>query len=330
MVSVAGLRLRMYITLLLVFAIGFGIVYAIMLYLGFGFISIIAFVLLFFVAQWYFSPSIMKLGMHLHYLQPGERSDIQKMVKALSEQANVPVPRIAIAPVKEPNAFVFGRTVRSATLVIHQGLLDMLNDSELKAVLAHEIGHLKHSDIVIMAIVAFIPALALIIAQELFFSSMFGGFGGNRNNGSAIVLVGIAAFLVYLLSQLLVLSLSRARESFADNHSANVTRKPEDLAHALLKITASNTAATSSTTPSSAPARSLYIVDFFNAKKDIAELEAHADDIKKLLPDVDLESFINEAKRSASKRSATIASLFSTHPSTYRRILDLASAKKSM
>ncbi|MGC8648554.1 MAG: M48 family metalloprotease [Candidatus Micrarchaeia archaeon] len=329
MTSVVGLKLRMYITLLLVFAIGFGIIYAIMLYLGLGFSAIIIFALLFFVAQWYFSPSLMKLGMHLHYLEPGERRDIQKMVKSLSEQAHVPMPKIAIAPIKEPNAFVFGRTVKSATLVIHQGLLDKLNDSELKAVLAHEIGHLKHSDIVVMAIVAFIPALALMISQQLFFRSVFGGYGGNRNNGAAIALIGIAAFLVYLVAQLLVLSLSRARESFADSHSASTTRKPEDLARALIKITASNTAAVS-TTPSSAPARSLYIVDFFNARKDIAELEAHAEDVKKLLPELDVERFIKEAKSSEGRHALSIASLFSTHPSTYRRILDLAAAKKDL
>ncbi len=101
------------------------------------------------------------------------------------------------------------------------------------------------------------------------------------------------------------------------------------MARALIKITASNTAA-ASTTPSSAPARSLYIVDFFNARKDIAELEAHAEDVKKLLPELDVERFIKEAKSSESRHALSIASLFSTHPSTYRRILDLAAAKKNL
>jgi len=329
MVSIAGLRTRMYITLLLVFAIGFGIIYAIMLYLGFGFISIVIFALLFFAAQWYFSPSLMKLGMHLHYLQKGERTDIQKVVAELAKDAGVPTPRIAIAPVKEPNAFVFGRTVKSATLVIHQGLLSMLNDNELRAVLAHEIGHLRHSDLVVMAVVSFIPALALIIAESLFFNGMFGGMGG-RNNGSVLALVGIAAFLVYLISQLLVLSLSRARESYADNHSANTTKKPEDLASALLKITASNTVVPSNQAPSSSSARSLYIVDFFNARKDIAEMEAHIDDIKRLLPGVNVERLIDEAKTAKGRRAAFLASMFSTHPSAYRRILDLAEMKRDI
>ncbi|MEM3227964.1 MAG: zinc metalloprotease HtpX [Candidatus Micrarchaeaceae archaeon] len=329
MIGVAGLRLRMYLTLILVFAIGFAIIYAIMLYFGFGFIAIVAFALIFFAAQWYFSPSLMRIGMHLHYLEKGEREDIQRMVAQLAEQANVPTPRIAIAPVKDPNAFVFGRTVKSSTLVIHQGLLQMLNDDELKSVLAHEIGHLKHSDLVVMAVVAFIPALALIIAETFFFRSMFGGFG-NRNSGSAIILVGIAAFFVYLISQLLVLSLSRARESYADMHSATTTGKPENLANALLKITAGNTNAHASQTPSSATARSLYIVDFFNARKDVAEMEAHIDDIKRLLPNVDVRGLIEEAKRSKGPKVSIVASMFSTHPSTYRRILDLAAIKKSM
>lgn len=326
MVSIAELRSRMYITLILVFAVGFATIYTIMFFLGFGFVSIVIFAALFFILQWYISPSLMGRGMHLHYLGPDEHRDIQAMVKELAHDAHVPVPRIAIAPVKEPNAFVFGRTIKSATLVIHEGLLPLLNRNELEAVLAHEVGHLKHMDLVVMAFVAFIPALALIIAQSLFFGSMFGGYG-SRNSGAALALVGIAAFVVYIISQLLVLSLSRGRESYADAHSATTTRRPEDLATALLKITTSNTVSAPSP-QSSVSARSLYIVDFFNAKKEVSEMEEHEEDIKKLLPGVDVGSLIKDARRMSGQHRITIASMFSTHPSTYRRITDLAILKK--
>ena len=323
MTTINGLRIRMYITMALVFAIGFGIVYALLLYLGAGMGALIPLALMFFVMQWYLSPVLLKRGMKLHYLEKGEMPDLQAMVKELAKNANVPMPKVAIAPVNDPNAFVFGRTVKSATLVVHQGILNMLDKDELRAVLAHEIGHLKHMDIVVMAVVAFIPAIAMMIAQNLFFSSMFGQGENQKNGGMSLVVIGIAAFVVYLVSQLLVFSLSRARESYADRHSATVTKRPDLLASSLMKITAHNRGAQSTPTT----ARAFYIVDFLNVEKDIKEIKAHEKEIKKLLPHLDIDSLVEEARQSRKNTMSSFASLFSTHPSTYRRILDLASAE---
>ena len=317
-----GLRIRMYVTMALVFAIGFGIVYALLLYLGAGMGFIVPLAMMFFIMQWYLSPVLLKMGMKLHYLEKGERPELQEMVRELAKNANVPMPKVAIAPVNDPNAFVFGRTVKSATLVVHQGLLNMLDKDELRAVLAHEMGHLKHMDIVVMAVVAFIPAIAIMIAQNLFFSSMFGGRGGQKNSGMSLAVIGIAAFVVYLVSQLLVFSLSRARESYADRHSAAVTKRPDLLASSLMKITAHNRGAQSS--PNAA--RAFYIVDFLNVEKDIKEIKAHEKEIRKLLPNLDIDSLVEEARQSKKSAVNSFASLFSTHPSTYRRIIDLATS----
>ncbi|MCL5099942.1 MAG: zinc metalloprotease HtpX [Candidatus Marsarchaeota archaeon] len=319
MITAGDLRFRMYITLILSFAIGFGIIYALLLYAGAGIYPIVAIAALFFLFQWYISPHIMAMFSRIRYIKDDEYPQLHKLVEELSQQADVPVPRIAIAPAKEPNAFVFGRTKKSATLVVHEGLLPLLDANELRAVLAHEIGHLKHNDIVVITMVSFIPLLAYIVAQSLLFSSIF---GGSRNNDSYLVLFGLIAFVVYFISELLMLSLSRVRESFADEYSANSTQQPGYLASALLKITASNSA-NQKPGQDSTIARSLYIMDFFSADKDIAEIREHMPELKRLLPGVNVETLLAGSKPKHSLFGG-LNSLFATHPPTYRRLIDLA------
>ncbi|MEM4122491.1 MAG: zinc metalloprotease HtpX [Candidatus Micrarchaeaceae archaeon] len=315
-----NITLKMYITLFLIFAIGFAIIYALLTFLGVSMLGIVIFAALFFALQWYAGPGIIKIMARLHYLGKDERKDLQKLVYDVADAANVPRPRIAISPAKDPNAFVFGRTRKSATLVLHQGILDRLNEDELRAVIAHEIGHIKHNDFAVMTFAAFIPMLAYIIAQNLFLSSMFGG-GGGRNNSGYLALVGMGAFLVYFIAELLMLSVSRARETLADEHSAKLTKKPEDLAQALVKITYG---LGESGTPSTSIERSFYIADYATARRDLKEIEEHAREIKRLLPNISIERLKQDAQGGA---MGSIASLFMTHPPTYRRIIDLAKIK---
>jgi heat shock protein HtpX len=328
MAGVIDLRIKMYLTLIVIFAIGFGIIYAILFLLGAGLMVVIPVAALFFLLQWYISPAILKAAAHLHYLEKDEHPDLQKIVQEIVKEADVPMPKIAIAPNKDPNAYVFGRTRKSATLVVHEGLIPLLSHNEMRAVLSHEIGHLKHNDVVVMTVVSFIPVLAYIIAQSMFFSGMFGGMGNSRNNSGAVaIIVGILAFAVYFIAQLFILSLSRTRESYADDYSAESTRHPEYLATSLIKITSDNVN-TQPSTQASSTARSFYIVDFFGADRDVKELEEHAEEIRGLLPGVDVYKLIERAK--GTKRSAwhSMNSVFATHPSAYRRILDLAEISK--
>jgi heat shock protein HtpX len=316
----------MYITLILSFAIGFGIIYAVMFYMGADTYIILLVALAYFIIQWYVSPKILAAASKLHYITGNEYPQIQQFVKSAADSAKVPVPRIAIAPAKDPNAFVFGRTRRSATLVIHEGLLARLNSDELKAVIEHEIGHLRHNDVIIMTMVAFIPMLAFIIAQNILWAGMF---NDSRNSSSYIMLLGVVAFIVYFVAEMLMLSLSRARESYADSYSASATKKPGDLASALLKITASGAAAPASSNNSTV-ARSLYIVDFFNVEKDIKDLKTHINEIKELVPDIDINRLVSEARKNRGGPLNALNSMFATHPPTYKRIVDLARIKKDL
>ncbi|MFP3288817.1 MAG: zinc metalloprotease HtpX [Candidatus Micrarchaeota archaeon] len=319
MPSLIDLKLRMYITLALIFGLGFAIIYAILYLLGVSFLGILIFVVLFFVFQWYVSPYMISASARLKYLKPGEMNELQETVKELAAKAHVPMPRIAISPSKEPNAFVFGRTRRSATLVVNEGLLNMLNKDELESVIGHELGHVKHNDFLVMTIASFIPMLAYMLAQNM----MFANTGGSRN-GDYALLIGFLGFAVYFISELLILGLSRSREYFADMHSAQLTKKPEHLASSLVKITYS--LAESPVQQSSGSIRSFYIADSFNAKEDIEKIEKHASELKELLPELDIKRF----KELASREGRNVLSLFSTHPPTYKRVIALASLKKEI
>ena len=325
--SMLDLQLRMYMVLALVFAIGFGIMYAVLSYFGAGTIVILAFAIGIFALQWYISPELMKMMAHLRYISDSDYPKLHSMVTDLANGAHVAVPKIAIAPTSVPNAFVFGRTVKSATLVVHEGILNMLDDNELKAVLAHEIGHLKHNDVWVITFISFIPMVGWILAQNLFFGGMF---GGNRNNGAALIALGVAGFFIYFLSQMLIMAFSRMRETFADEYSAVTTRKPEHLASSLLKITGANAVATpQQSAKSQTVAKSFYLVDGSTSKGDMEKIEEHKDDIKRLLPSIDINELVSMAK-SETKGMGGITSMFATHPATYKRILFLAQVKKTL
>lgn len=332
MEGILGLKFRMYLVIALVFAIGFGVIYAFMLYFGFSTIFIVGIAALFFIAQWLISPKLIAWASKLRYLKDDEYPDLQRMVTELAKGANVPRPRVAISEATDPNAFVFGRTRKSSTLVVHKGLLNLLNNKgEIRAVLAHEIGHLKHNDSAVITFVSFVPMLAYIVAENMFFSSLFGGVGGRRNNSLYLIALGAGAFVVYMFSQLLVMALSRSRESYADIYSANTTGQPEHLASALVKIT-NNDMINHSTTRqhrgASSSVRALYFLDTYSVGKDVKELKMHANEIKRLLPDLDIDMLIKRAERD-SRGITSALSLFSTHPSLYRRLITLSEIKLS-
>ncbi|MCL4381268.1 MAG: zinc metalloprotease HtpX [Candidatus Marsarchaeota archaeon] len=321
------LTIKMYFTLFLMFAIGFGIIYFILLFFGFSFSYILVFAVLFFIAQWAISPEIIKFSSHLEYVKNTEYPELHEIVRDLAKEANVPVPRIAISPSQDPNAFVFGRTRKSATLVVHKGLLSILDKNELSGVIAHELGHLKHNDMMVITFISFIPMLAYLIAQNLFFSSMFGGGNNRSSNVDYLVIFGIIAFLVYLIAQLLMLSLSRSRESYADEFSAKTTKKPANLASALFKISYHNI---NNTNKQSTSMQSFYIIDFFNVQRDMKEIKEHYKEIKGMIPAADFSMIFSEISKQKNSFWGVLNSLYSTHPPTYRRILDMAKIKQQM
>ena len=278
--------------------------------------------LFFMLIQFAISPSIVRWSTRLRYLQPGENTWLEGTVSKLAQQAGVKMPRLAIVPDRTPNAFVFGNSTNNMTLAVNQGLLDQLKEDEIQGVLAHELGHIRHKDSIIMTFMSPIPLVTYVIVRMAFGFGMYGGGGGQRrgkNDGAAyIILAGIVALVVYFIAQLLVLRLSRLRESYADAFSAYLTGVPRELESALARITYG----LSLSPEEPHGARALYIADPALAKQEMGQVMDHANryDLNKdgVLDEHELELAMEQEAKS---RWGALNSAFATHPPTYKRLL---------
>lgn len=320
-------------TIVLVFAIFLGLLTIISVFftdpytsLAFGLIGAFFLILI----QYLIGPVIVRATSRLHYLTPGENRWLESKVGQLASEAGVPMPRLAISPDPTPNAFVFGRTQQSATLAVHQGLLQRLNEDEIEGVLAHELGHVKHRDFIVVTIISAIPLVAYLVARSVLWSGLASGYGGgNRrdNNGGILIIVAVAAYAVYILTTLLALRLTRLRESYADAYSAFLTRRPRELESALTKIAYGLAIAPEQ--PHGA--RAFFIEDPAQAKRDVAEIQNQTSKY-----DLDRDGVLNERELQAAMESEAksnwrkAAELFSTHPPTYKRILLLREIEQDM
>ena len=181
-------------------------------------------------AQLFFSDKLALAAMGAKEVSPQEAPGLHSMIERLCIQADLPKPRIAVADIEMPNAFALGRSQKNATVACTTGIMRTLSPSELEAVMAHEISHVKHRDVLIMTIASFFASIAAIILQFGFF------FGGGDDENPSILVVLLVSFLVYILSFFLMLALSRYREFSADRGAAVITGRPSALSSALVKI----------------------------------------------------------------------------------------------
>ena len=176
-----------------------------------------------------------KLALHAmgaREVTPQEAPELHAMIERLCVQADMPKPKVAIARTEMPNAFAMGRSKKAATVCVTTGIMDLLSPAELEGVLAHELAHIRHRDVVIMTIVSFFASIASMILQFGFF---FGGGGDDDENPGFLMLI-VVSLAVYVVSFFLMQALSRYREFAADRGAAEITRRPSALASALMKI----------------------------------------------------------------------------------------------
>jgi heat shock protein HtpX len=294
-------------------------------------ILIVALPIVFILFQYLIGPAIVKMSTRLQYLQPGQNPWLESTVKELADKSSLPMPKLAIVPENTPNAFVFGRTAQSATLAVHEGLLKNLNENEVKAVIGHELGHLKHKDYIVMTVLSALPLIAYLVARGTWTTAWISGRSSRqRNEGdmrAALFIIGILSYVVYIISLLCVMRLSRLREHYADAYSAYVTNSPSNLESALAKITYG--LSLSPKAPSGV--RAFYIGDPSLAKQEIAEIMEKKDeydlDHDGVLDEKELELAMEKEAKSTWK---TINSWFSTHPPTFRRIMLLQEIEQEM
>jgi heat shock protein HtpX len=220
------------------------------------------------------------------------------IVDRLVALANMPKPRVAVAPSRMLNAFATGRNSKTSVLVVTTGLLDSnLDDRELEAVLAHELSHVAHKDVAVMTIASFIGIIAALLIRFAFYSELFGGGGrgrgGNNNNGGAlpvVLIVMLVGVVVYAVSFLLTRLLSRYRELAADRAGALLTGQPSALASALQKVSGSMSMIPNKDLRAAEPLNAFYFVPAFKA----------------------------------GGKEISLNGLFSTHPSLERRLRQLS------
>jgi heat shock protein HtpX len=186
--------------------------------------------------QWYNSDTLALRAMRAREVSPEEAPELHAVIDRLCALADMPKPRVAIAYTELPNAFATGRSPARAAVCVTTGILDRLSAEEVEAVLAHELSHVAHRDVLVMTL----ASSAGIIAGMLTRGSQYGAIFGRRdNNGGApaFLIALVISLVVYAISFFLTRLLSRYRELCADRSGAFLTGKPSALASALTKIT---------------------------------------------------------------------------------------------
>ncbi len=198
------------------------------------------------VASYYWSDKIALRTSGARLVTPGdgpEAARLHAIVDRLCAMANMPKPRVAIAPTMMPNAFATGRNSKVAVLCATEGIMQRLDNEELEGVLAHEMSHVAHKDVAVMTVASVVGIIAALMVRFAFYSELFGGGGRGRSNNNnqnalpVVLVVMVVGMVVYAISFLLIRMLSRYRELSADRSGALLTGRPSALASALVKVT---------------------------------------------------------------------------------------------
>ena len=229
-----NLQMKMWILVILMFAILYGVIAGIGTYMGAG--GVMSYIILAIgitLFQYLIGPNMVASMMKVKWVNPSEEPELHQMIEEMSNKAGIPKPKVGISQVAVPNAFAFGRSLKDGRVCVTSGMQKLLNKDELRAVIGHELSHIKHRDMIIVTVLSVIPLILYWLGTRL----MYGGTWQDRENRGSAALVGMIAFLLYFISNLLVLYGSRIREYYADQGSVSLGNPPHQLASALYKLT---------------------------------------------------------------------------------------------
>jgi heat shock protein HtpX len=191
-----------------------------------------------FVSYWFSD----KIVLRMYRAQPvGPEHPLYRIVERLTARASLPMPKVYIIPEASPNAFATGRNPSHAAVAATEGILQVLSEHELEGVIAHELAHVKHRDILISSVAATIAAAIMMTARMAHFAALFGGYGGrgdDRDRGSNPIALIAMVILAPIAAMLIQMAISRSREFAADAGGAAIAGNPYGLADALRKIDA--------------------------------------------------------------------------------------------
>jgi heat shock protein HtpX len=218
--------------------------------------------LLFVGGTYWFSDKIAVAAARAKPVSPEEAPRLYEIVSDLARRDGLPMPRLYVSPEAQPNAFATGRGPKKAVVCVTQGILEVLDDDELRGVLAHELSHVKNRDVLIGSVAAAVALAITFVARIAMFSAIFGG-GDSEGGGNVIGLLAMA-ILAPIAAGLIQMALSRSREYQADASGAHLIGEGEPLARALQKIEAAAKRTPMNVSPAEATA---YIVNPLTGRK---------------------------------------------------------------
>ena len=314
-----SLQIRMWLLLTILF----GFIYALIVVIGRTFLHVGDFTFYFIISlammfiQYMLGPKIVEWTMRVRYVNKEEYPRLHQIVKDLAAKANIPAPRIGIAQIALPNAFAFGRSIGDGRVCVTQGILNLLKEDELRAVLGHELSHLKNRDVLTITLLSVIPMVMYRIAWQFLF------YGRRRDErGSNTALIGLAAFLFYFITNLLVLYASRIREYFADKGSILLGNKPSSLASSLYKLVYSSARTDKDSLKEVEGLKAFFVNDpscALSEIRELAQLDLNKDGI---IDAAELEALQN--KKINLKFGDKLLETLSTHPNMLKRIKRLS------
>ncbi len=187
------------------------------------------------IGSYYFSDKIVLKMQRARPLSEGEAPRLHAMVRELAHNAKIPMPRVYIIPEQQPNAFATGRNPENGVVAVTEGIMRILDERELRGVIAHELAHIKNRDILIASIGAMMATAISYIANVIQFAAIFGGGRSDEEGGSPIAALAMA-FIAPVAAMFIQMAISRSREFIADRTGAEISGDPEGLASALHKL----------------------------------------------------------------------------------------------
>jgi len=310
-ISLIKLRLTMIGTWAVITALATLLFVAVLTYLNipfFGLYGIIGFVIFFHLIQWLVGPHIVNA---VYRVKPADETEFKWLhdsLRSIAEKSGLKkTPKLMVAEIDLPNAFAYGSPTTGPIVAVTRGLVRSLPKDEVEAVIGHEVGHLKHRDVVVMMAISIIPAVIYYLGYTLYISGWFGGYGhrGERGNGGLLLLVGIALIVASFIFNLFVFYMSRLREYYADAHAAMVVKDgARKLQRALVRIM-----------QASGRFRRQELSHYEQFKAFFI-----ADPEQSLRVSGDVDRIVEELKQ---QRASVLSELFSTHPHPAKRLRNL-------
>jgi heat shock protein HtpX len=318
------LRIRMFFLVVVMFAVINAVIWMIAYSRGITSFYFYAIVSVFLVlVQYMIGPKLVEWTMRVRPLKEDEYPGLHRMVAELAERAGIPKPRLCMAMLPIPNAFAYGRSLKDGRVCVTEGIVKSLNERELRAVLGHEIAHLKSRDVLFITLLSVVPMILYLIARHFMFA---GAYGRDRDRQSGTVLVGLAALVFYFVTNLLVLYASRIREYFADRSSIVMGNEPSSLASALYKLVYGSARTDKESLKEVEGLKAFFVNDPSVARNELWDLRQLDVDKSGTIDTAELENLRTKGIRVGF--ADKMLEIFGTHPNMLKRIKRLSTYRK--